>query len=332
MGDVILTSPLLRVLKNSLPDTSIDFLIRKKFSELVQYNPHINKIIAYDNCKGLRELTEELKKNNYDLIIDLHNNLRSNFVKLKLRKKSFTINKRIFKRFLLINFKINFLYNYIPVPEKYIEAVRDLNINNDQNGLEIFFPEEMKTNLKEKLKNQSIPQNRLIVGVAPSAKHNTKRWPAHKFEELLVKLVKELNAFVLAFGGEEEEDYIEDIVQTVNQNTGNNFAMNLAGKLSILENAAAMDICKVIVTNDTGLMHLAAARKRKVVAIFGPTVKEFGFFPYGTENIVIENNNLNCRPCTHIGRDRCPKKHFRCMNDITSEKVFDAIKHILNIK
>lgn len=332
MGDVILTSPLLRVLKNSLPDTSIDFLIKKKFSELVQYNPHINKIIAYDNCKGLRELTEELKKNNYDLIIDLHNNLRSNFVKLKLRKKSFTINKRILKRFLLINFKINFLYNYIPVPEKYIEAVRDLNINNDQNGLEIFFPEEMKTNLKEKLKNQSIPQNRLIVGVAPSAKHNTKRWPAHKFEELLVKLVKELNAFVLAFGGEGEEDYIEDIVQTVNQNTGNNFAMNLAGKLSILENAAAMDICKVIVTNDTGLMHLAAARKRKVVAIFGPTVKEFGFFPYGTENIVIENNNLNCRPCTHIGRDRCPKKHFRCMNDITSEKVFDAIKHILNIK
>nr|MBP6673381.1 glycosyltransferase family 9 protein [Bacteroidota bacterium] len=100
---------------------------------------------------------------------------------------------------------------------------------------------------------------------------------------------------------------------------------NFAGEFTLLETAAAMEFCDVVVTNDSGLMHLAAAKQRKVVAVFGSTVQEFGFAPYGTEAVVIENKTLDCRPCTHIGRKECPKGHFRCMTEITPESVYPSI-------
>ena len=105
--------------------------------------------------------------------------------------------------------------------------------------------------------------------------------------------------------------------------------MNLAGKLNLCETAAMMDKCSVVVTNDSGLMHIAAARKRNVVAIFGPTVKEFGFFPIGTRSVVVENTELDCRPCTHIGLPSCPKGHFKCMNEISTEQVVTSANALL---
>jgi heptosyltransferase-2 len=138
-------------------------------------------------------------------------------------------------------------------------------------------------------------------------------------------------AKVLLFGGKEEEEYCGDIAQMINASVGSSSAESLAGGISLLESAAAFDACDLVVTNDTGLMHVAAARKRKIVAIFGSTVREFGFFPSSTEHVVVERNGLDCRPCTHIGLSRCPEGHFRCMKEIDVHDVAVAVERLMKI-
>lgn len=335
IGDIVLTSPLLRILRKSFPDSNIDFLIRKEYSELVKFNPNVNNIIEFDTLEGLRGLyniANQIKSKRYDLVLDLHNNWRSNYIKYFSKAKFYTINKRVLKRFFLIKFKIDLFKEYISVVDKYIETIKFLNVKNDNNGLDLFYPDNLSVNFHQKFKDLALENYNLLIGVAPSAKHYTKIWPAQKYIELLSNILQQFNAFVFMFGSKNEADYINMITKAVIEHTNKNSILNMAGKLSLLETAAVLDRCNLMITNDTGLMHIAAARKRKVVAIFGSTVRQFGFFPYGTENIVVENNNLKCRPCTHIGRNRCPEKHFKCMQDITVDKVFNAFKNILNIK
>lgn len=154
-------------------------------------------------------------------------------------------------------------------------------------------------------------------------------WLKERFAEVAVEVVQVHNAKVLLFGGSEDINRCTEIAEFVNTTVGSEAAINLAGKLSLLETASALDFCDVVLCNDTGIMHLAAARQRNVVAIFGPTVKEFGFFPYGIHAVVVEHSDLPCRPCTHIGSAQCPKGHFRCMRDITVDQVLKAISSTL---
>jgi lipopolysaccharide heptosyltransferase II len=168
-----------------------------------------------------------------------------------------------------------------------------------------------------------------VIGICPGSKHFTKRWQKEKFAEVAVRAAQEYHAKVLLFGGKEERSDCEFVAEVVSKRISPQAVSNFAGEFSLLETAAAMEFCDVVVTNDSGLMHLAAAKQRKIVAVFGSTVKEFGFAPYGTEAIVIENTLLECRPCTHIGRKDCPKDHFRCMTDITPEQVLGAVRTML---
>ncbi|MDI6803746.1 MAG: lipopolysaccharide heptosyltransferase II [Bacteroidota bacterium] len=336
IGDILLSSPLVRCLRNKFPNSQIDFLVRNDYSDLVKYNPHISKVIEFDIQGGfnsLKKLTRQLKQENYDIVLDIHNSLRSRYIRYFIKPKSVHIvDKRTAARFCLINFKQNLYKKDIPVAERYLETAKKLGVENDKKGLEVFIHDNQQNKIAEKLLQVRSSNIKLIVGVAPSAKHNTKKWQAGKYIELLARLVTEQDALVLAFGGIEDKNEIDGIVNQVNEITGKQAAVNFAGELSLLENAAAFDYCNVVITNDTGLMHIAAARKKKIVALFGPTVREFGFFPYGTENIVVEDKTLSCRPCSHIGSKTCPKKHFKCMQDISSEKVYTEIKHILNIQ
>lgn len=335
IGDIILSSPLIRCLRNKFPNSQIDFLVRNDYSDLIKYNPHINNVIEFNTRGGfdsLKNLTRQLKQENYDVVLDIHNSLRSRYIRCFSKPKGVhVVDKQTAARFCLVNFKLNLYKKDIPVAERYLETAKELGVENDKKGLEVFLPDNQQIKIAEKLLQVRSSDIKLIVGVAPSAKHNTKKWQAGKYVELLARLVSEQDSLVLAFGGIEDKKEIDDIVNKVNDITKKQAALNFAGELSLLENAAAFDYCNVVICNDTGLMHLAAARKKKVVAIFGPTVREFGFFPYGTENIVIENKTLRCRPCSHIGSKTCPKKHFKCMEDISSEKVYTEVKHILNI-
>lgn len=332
LGDIILTSPLIRALRKTFPEAQIDFLVKSEYANIVKFNPNISSVIELksDDRSELKWLKQKIRRIRYDLIVDVHNSLRSRFIRCfsKARYKV-VVNKRVFRRFLFVKFKINLYRDYLPIAERYLETVEKFGVKKDDYGLEIYLPEDTK-NYVSTISNQIVSTKRnVIIGLVPTARHFTKRWLYERFAELGVEIVRKYQSTILIFGSKEEHDYCEDITQMINARSETNSAVNYAGKLTVLEIAAMFDVCNLIITNDSGLMHLAAARKRKIVAIFGSTVKEFGFFPYGTSSIVVENKNLSCRPCSHIGLAKCPKEHFRCMKEIQVKEVLNAVQSLL---
>lgn len=247
--------------------------------------------------------------NNYELVIDLQNNLRSREIVRPLHGQILRFKKNNFKKFILVHFKINKLKDAPQIPVRYAETA---GVDLDTEGLDFFV---------ENLPDSRLDKNEKYIGLCPGAKHFTKRWPTEYFIELGKKLESSGYKVVL-FGGLSEAVITGEI--------GNNLssAQNLCCD-SILQAAANMKMCKAIFTNDSGAMHLACAMKVPVIAFFGSTVREFGFFPYKAKSIQLENNNLSCRPCTHIGRKSCPKIHFKCMKEIKPDLAFNRLNNLL---
>lgn len=332
IGDIVLASPLIRGLRSRFPKVQIDFLVKSEYADLVRFNHHLSSVVELrtTDFQELRKLGKKIREEQYDVILDIHNSLRSRYLRMfSDAKETCVINKRVFKRFALIQFKWNLYDAVVPTAERYLEAAHALGVSDDGKGLEIFIPDETLFGISSMMSTYRLDRSDAVIGMAPSAKHNTKMWLKERFAEVALKMARVHNAKVLLFGGSEDINRCTEIAEVVNTTVGSEAAINLAGKLSILETASAMDFCDVVLCNDTGIMHLAAARQRNVVAIFGPTVKEFGFFPYGTHAEVVEHSDLPCRPCTHIGSAQCPKGHFRCMKDITVDQVYKAISSLL---
>jgi heptosyltransferase-2 len=331
MGDVILSSPLIRVLRAAYPEAKIDFLVKSEFAELVRYNPHLSSVIELKTSDRaeLKDLKQHIRSQRYDAIFDLHNSLRSRYLRIFSHAQYVrTINKRAIARFILVKFKKNVYSNRnISVAERYLETAQRFGIHDDGQGLEIFLSNDIIPSVSSMLSKYR--KHKKILAFVPSAKYFSKRWLAGGFVKLGAALANEFQAKILIFGGKEEIEYCGDIAQMINAESESTAAESFAGKFSLLETAAAFDSCDVVVTNDTGLMHLAAARKRKIAAIFGSTVSEFGFFPYATENIVIEKKGLYCRPCSHIGLNHCPEEHFRCMKEVEAEEVVRAARTLM---
>lgn len=337
IGDIILSSPLLRVLRKAVGNNArIDFVVRKEYAELVQFSHHLSIVHEYDiasGYKGLQELAKQLREERYDLVIDIHDSIRTKLLRVACRANDVVVmDKRKFERWLLVNLKRNAYDDNLTVAERYIETVEEYGIKNDDKGLEIFIPDSTLFEISGKMAKLKLNQFEKVIGICPGSKHFTKRWQKEKFAEVAVRAAKEFNAKILLFGGKEEREDCEFVRTEVARRVSDNAVSNFAGEFSLLESAAALEFCDVVVTNDSGLMHLAAAKQKKIVAIFGSTVKEFGFAPFGTESVVIENNTLDCRPCTHIGRNDCPKGHFKCMVDIGVEEVYSAMTMLVTTK
>ena len=327
IGDVILTSPLIRTLRASFPDAQIDFLVRKDVAELVRYHPSLNNVYEYDpqtGLKGLRTLKSQLKDRRYDLVIDAHNSLRSRYIRLLLSREIRKIRKRIFARTMLVKFKKNYYSEYVSVADRYIEPVHKFGIKNDTKGLDIFIPEEIKKRVAALQKHFGLKEHHKCIGISAFAKHTTKCWPAERFVELAVRLIQEHQSRIILFGSIADQLGCTEMQKKIAGVTGNESVINVSGHLSLLESAAMVKICSLMISNDSGFMHVASAMKVPLVAIFGSTVKEFGFYPHGQNNVVIEKSNLKCRPCSHIGRNVCPEGHFRCMLDIQVHEVLTA--------
>jgi len=169
-----------------------------------------------------------------------------------------------------------------------------------------------------------------VIGLCPGARHFSKRWPGDRYARVGAAFAQKMDAKVLLFGGPTDTALCNQIAWDINNQAGSERATSLCGQFSLLETGAAMEYCDVIITNDTGLMHIAVAMHRKIVAVFGSTVKEFGFFPYDPSAIVLETNGLACRPCSHIGLSECPEKHFRCMTEINPDQVFERARTLLD--
>ena len=334
IGDILLSSLLVRVFRKRFPACRLDFLVKEEYADLVQYNPNLSSVIRFPaNGKfdDLKKLKKQIRETNYDLTIDIHDSLRSRYLCFGL-PNVVRINKRKLARFLLVKMKLN-LYHLLGgapnVAERYLETVAHLGVVNDGEGLEINLSDEAKEKGRVLIDRKEGDMESRIIGVAPSAHHGNKIWSAESFSEVAAMLAVRHGADVVLFGSSHDLARCTEVAMKVKEKAPAVRVLNLAGKTSLVEAAAVMDHCSLILTNDSGLMHLAAARKKKILAIFGPTVKEFGFYPYGTRSVVIENNALSCRPCTHIGLPECPKKHFRCMKDITPAQVIEAARELL---
>ena len=308
LGDILLTTPVIRSLKRKFPNSQIDFIVKKQFKDALLYNPNISNVIIYEN-KNVKLLKNDLKNENYDLVIDLQNNFRSNELTNGMKGQIRRFKKPSVKKLLLVWFKINLLKDLKTIHERYAEAA---GIEIDNKKLELFYPQDVKTELKESGK---------YIGLAPGSKHFTKRWPSEYFIELGNNLAKQEFTIVL-FGGKDDKELCTAISVNING------SINLQNEDQLLQTAAEMKRCKLIISNDSGLMHTASAAGVPLVSIFGSTVREFGFMPEGSQNLILENKSLSCRPCSHIGKESCPHKHFKCMKEITPEFVLIQLNNI----
>jgi len=334
VGDIILSSLLVRALRKKSPGSQIDYLVKSEFAELLNASPHLSTVLELPPgapFADLRRVRTQIHGAGYDLIIDIHDSLRSRFLTFG-GPPTVRIRKRKLARWLLVRFKLN-LYARLGgapgVAERYLEPVQAYGVDDDGQGLELFLREREVRIAEETLRPLLSHDGGPIVGIAPSARHWNKRWPADRFADAAIEIHRNTKARILLFGAANEHELCSAIEQRIHAQAPRAAVMNLAGRLTLIQTAAAMDHCSAIVSNDSGLMHIAAARQRPVVALFGPTVRELGFFPFRTPNVVLEREDVPCRPCTHIGLPTCPRKHFRCMLDITVPVVVAATENFL---
>ena len=327
IGDILLTTPVIRLLKKKFPGSKIDFIIKNQFAQVLADHPQIDKFYIFEKhveTNSLLAIKKEIRQQQYDLIVDLHKNIRSYFLTIGSRAKTILhYNKGIVQRFFYVKFKLKFFKEIVPAYLKYIKSLKPYEIEDDRQGLDFYLDTKVADQIRQRFGYFWQDNNHSIIGIVPGAHHPTKRWTSEGFSAVINYLVDKGNYKIILFGNRDDRE----IVASLDIHSSPN-VLNTTGELSLRETGALMDFCDVVVTNDSGLMHLASALKKKVVAIFGSTTEELGFFPYLTEHIIVQNNSLKCRPCSHIGRKKCPKKHFKCMKEIPAGQVIDALENI----
>ncbi|WP_319591889.1 glycosyltransferase family 9 protein [uncultured Draconibacterium sp.] len=311
IGDIVLTTPVVRGLKQQVDNAEVHFVTKKKFACLVSSSPYIDKVHLLEDNIGT--LIHELEKEDYDYIIDLHNNFRSNKIKRRLKMQSFAVNKINWEKFLMIRFKMNRLPN-VHIVDRYLETVSVFDVKNDRLGLDYFIDESaafQQSDLPETFRNG-------YVAFVIAGTYFTKKLPVHKVSQIC----QQIPYPVILLGGKNEFDEGE---QVLSQSKGN--VLNFAGKISLNQSASLVRDSRVVLANDTGLMHIASAFKKKIFSFWGNTIPEFGMTPYQPNELseIMQINDLKCRPCSKLGHHKCPKKHFKCMEDIDVQKAIDWI-------
>jgi ADP-heptose:LPS heptosyltransferase len=315
IGDIVLTSPVIRCLKTQSPETEIHFLTKKQYHSILEANPHISKIWCFDN--NFKELIPQLIAEDFSFVVDLHGNFRSRFVSLKLRKPFASFSKLNLQKWLLVNLKINFLPR-IHIVDRYFSAVQNLNIRNDGEGLDYFIPEDDEIDIGQTF---HFPENKFIA-FSIGGRHNTKILP----EEKVIEICEKTTRPVLLLGGPEDKERGDRIVRLSSQQV-----INGCGEYSINQSASLIRQSQVVITNDTGLMHIAAAFRKPILSIWGNTVPEFGMYPYlpvnvNSTSVFFEVKGLSCRPCSKIGFEQCPRGHFRCMKDQDTANILKNLR------
>lgn len=312
LGDVLLTTPVIRAIKKEFPGASIDFLVREEYVDAIKFNPNINVVYALSRSEKSKFLIKVLNGNRYNFIVDLQNNIRSRLIVSSLNRTTYSYKKPTWDKYLLFRFKINRYKEIKSITERYCESIPGLKL--DKLGLELHTPQNISSDL---------PSEKNYLGLCPGSKHFTKRWPSEYFIELGNELISK-GYEILVFGGKDDKEVCELITSQING------SINLSNDNDLIKTANEIKNCKLVICNDSGLMHVAAAAGVPVITIFGSSVREFGFSPYGVPNLILENKSLSCRPCSHIGRSNCPKKHFKCMKEITPQLVSENVTQFLS--
>ena len=317
IGDIVLTTPVIRCLKQQIEDSEIHYLTKKQFVSIVENNPYVDKVHSFSG--NLKETMAELKKEDFECVFDLHNNLRTLRVKRGLKSMKSSFNKLNFQKWLLTNLKINRM-PHVHIVDRYLATTHMYNIVNDQKGLDYFIPQ------KDEVTPNMLPENYrngytvIVIG----AKHATKQLPVEKLQALCRRLIVP----IVLVGGPEDAANAEKII-------GNEFhhVYNACGKYNLNQSASIIKHANLVISHDTGMMHIAAAFHKDIISIWGNTVPEFGMYPYmpGKPHVQFEVRGLKCRPCSKIGYNACPKGHFDCMNKQNIDEIANVAMTYLNI-
>ncbi|WP_066829991.1 glycosyltransferase family 9 protein [Rufibacter ruber] len=313
IGDIVLTTPVIRCVKQQVPGAEVHFCTKAAFRSLVASNPYVDKVFCLE--KSLSDLLQQLKAEDYDLVLDLHNNLRTRILKARLGRPTRSFNKLNYRKWLLVKFKVNRMPK-VHIVDRYLETAAPLGVQNDGQGLDYFIPSKDEVDLSTLPETHQNGYYALAIG----AQHYTKRLPIDR----LIELCEKINAPVVLLGGKEDTDVanmMEMYFQTEpflskKADHPRLAIYNACGKYNLNGSASLVRQATAVFSHDTGLMHIAAAFQKKIYSIWGNTVPEFGMYPYTSDFEVLEVKNLYCRPCSKIGYSKCPQKHFRCMREI----------------
>ncbi|MEQ9426905.1 MAG: glycosyltransferase family 9 protein [Cyclobacteriaceae bacterium] len=321
IGDIVLTTPVIRALKLQLDDVEIHYCTKEEYLPLLVENPYLDKILTLND--GLVKLIRQLRKERYDEIIDLHNNLRSLLIKASVQGKKTSFRKLNLVKWVMVNFKIDKLPN-AHIVDRYIEPVVHLGVKKDGQGLDYFIPE------KDNVEIDWLPETHRngFVAYAIGGKFETKKLPVKR----MIELCDRINKPIVLLGGEEDVKNGNEIQvffeKTIDSQPYEKSLLELGkktiifngcGKFNINQSASLLKQASHVFSHDTGLMHIASAFRKQIFSIWGNTIPAFGMFPYKTKFLIFENKKIKCRPCSKLGFDKCPKGHFKCMNDL----VFD---------
>ena len=302
IGDIVLTFPILRCLKIQVPSSEIHYATKIQFKELVTASEYIDRQYFLQN--SLKDLIKELRKENYDVIIDLHNNLRTHQISSALGVKTLRFPKLNFKKWLLVNLKVNKMPN-LHLVDRYFQAVKTLGVVNDAKSNTFFISTENEIEIKKQFNLSPKSYIAVVIG----AQFATKRIPLDK----LIEILSGINYPMVLIGGKTDKNVADEVCKNLVEKE----IYSACGDFNILQSASIVKQSKGILTNDTGMMHIASCFSLPITTVWGNTSSAFGMSAYTPENTLeivnFEVQNLSCRPCSKIGFQRCPKGHFKCM-------------------
>ena len=301
IGDIVLTSPLLRCVEQQVPGVELHFAVKSAFADLVRFNPHVHRV--HELGGDLGDLVRRLKSERFDAVIDLHHNLRTARIKRALGVPATSFPKLNIEKWLLVNFKHDRMPR-IHIVDRYLGTVAHLGVRNDGLGLELHVPRERAVDID----SLPVPFHDGYTALAIGAAHATKRLPLHR----LVELAQRITGPILLIGGREDQTVGRAIAHALGGRV-----FDATGRYDLLGSASLIKGARSVIAHDSGAMHIACAFLRPVVSIWGNTVPLFGMGPYIPQHPerahISEVHGLGCRPCSKIGSDRCPRGHFRCM-------------------
>lgn len=317
IGDVLLTTPLVRALRARHPAAEITFVTKAAYAPLVRDNPRIDRVLTLESGAALRPLAASLRAARFTHLLDLHGSTRSRALRLLVPGRWRGYRHHRLARTVLIRWKRDVYPRHLPVAERYFDAARDLDVLPDKGPPELHLESGVAAGIERWLAARGLG-SRPFLAFAPGAAHATKRWPPEYWRELTESVIS--RGWDVAFtGGAEDAPLARELARS-----GGLHAVSAAGEFSLQETGALLARARALVSGDTGVMHMATAVATPVVALFGPTVRQFGFFPYSPASVVLEVP-LDCRPCTAWGTARCPLGHHRCLRDLAPVGVLEAL-------
>ncbi len=329
-GDVILTLPLIQSIKKAFPNAQTDVVVTLLASGVLAHHPAIHEVHIYDKhgddagVGGFGRLVHVVKSRGYHLAFIPHRSVRSALIaRLASIPARIGFDKSAGRIFFTD------VVRYDPTVH---ETVRNLSLLDGflaadrRDTVPALYPDETdRQRVGELLKLKGISTDRTLIGLAPGSVWPTKRWPEEYFTELINLLGDGGNPCVLV-GGKDDAG----LCDRIRQGSGSRHVVTMAGECTWLQSAALIQRCTVLISNDSAPMHLATAMRTPVVAIFGPTVPEFGFGPLNKNDVVVGIDDLSCRPCTIHGGRRCPIRTFACMKQIIPDRVASEVRKILS--